>query len=449
MLTTLPVLEHAALTDVGRVRLANEDAYHCDERFGLFVVSDGLGGRPSGEAASQIIARSFGHVIKRKLRRMKEINGLVLKQLLSDVTVEISTRMHRASSDIDALLGMGATLAVVLVDVATAYVLHVGDSRVYLARNGRVHRLTEDHFRIGLAAANPQAEGGDSSLHIELIERRMLTQFIGSDRPLNPAVKVYSVQPGDRFLLCSDGLTDPLSDEQVSRLLVNGGSLMSLCQTLVNAANDAGGPDNITSVIVEYKGVQEVSRDELRVEVENVQPPIGIAELFHARLLELLKDLDWLLAGARDAGQMNHRKAMAAIKERMGEAWFTEATTARPSAEPPALFHAAVATPSSPWRQRYESHHAKMAHHLNTLTAGGVRLSPILTGEETALILTTLWRDWRRVEKRYFDMCKEGDFSKQGVLYYLIEHMFSSARTLIGLMEFFPRFMRTGVKSKR
>ena len=444
MPAVLPTLQSAHLSDTGRVRLTHEDACHCDPHMGLFVVCDGLGGRPSGEAASQIIALSLGHLLRRRIRKLKSLDTALLKSILAEIAMDISVQMRDLANQIDSLRGMGATLSALLVDGRNAYTLHAGDSRVYLLRGGKLECITTDHFRLG----SRPATAVDQMTHPTLtsVNQRLLTQFIGIARPLEPEVVHLQLQRGDRLLLCSDGLTDPVSDAEILRILSSPTlSLHDICQELVTTANKRGGPDNITVVVVEYEKLRLVERDELRAAA--VKPksgrPIGASTKFHASLIELQKDLEWLRAGAREAVGKDKLVAYSAVKQRLGAAQFDHYMQSHSGESPAHVFHRAVTKHESPWRKHYEMNEAAMVPHLMAIVDHAIRLSPLMTGEETAAILSTLWRDWQRVEERYLAICRRESFNPADhALEVFINHMLGSVSTMIGLMEFFPRFMR-------
>lgn len=448
MPAVLPTLQSAHLSDVGRQRLTHEDACHCDLNMGLFIVCDGLGGRPSGEAASQIIAFSLGHLIRRRLRKLTSLDVEQLKKILADIAKEVSQQMRDLATQIESLRGMGATLSALLVDGRNAYVLHAGDSRVYLHRQGQLECVTTDHFRLGSRPANT----ADQAKHpqLETINQRLLTQFIGIGRPLEPEVVHLQLKPGDRLLLCTDGLTDPVPQSIINEIVCQSdASLHDICQQLVTTANERGGPDNITVVLVEYEKLRLVDKDELRAITAKPKSgrPIGASTKFHAALLQLQKDLQWLSDGAKEAKladkSPDRMAAYGTIKQRLGAAQFNHYLEQHAGESPAHLFHRAVTKPDSAWRKHYEAHQSELVPHLVAIVDHAIRLSPLLTGEETAAILSTLWRDWQRVEERYLAICRRDSFNPADhALDVLVEHMRGTVSTMIGLMEFFPRFMR-------
>jgi PPM family protein phosphatase len=234
-------------------------------------------------------------------------------------------------------------------------------------------------------------------------------------------------------------------DTVVARTLVQQDPLTAICQSLINAANVAGGPDNITTIIVNYRGTKQVEMDTLRSygKVRAADPPKGIAAALHDRLLALQSDIHWLIKGTSEISSTPEPERLSTVKRILDEDTYAATATEHTNTNSLHLFHAAATDKQSQWRLKYETHHFELSKHLTTITASGVRFSPIMTSDETAHILTTLWRDWRRVEKRYFQLCQESNFDqKQDMLNFLLDHMRNSVNTLIGLMRFLPMFMR-------
>ena len=442
----LPKLEHASLSDPGKRRLANEDASHCNPNMGLFVVCDGIGGQPSGEAASQIIAHSLGHRIRRRLRGLDTIDEDTLCRIMTASLVEISRHLREHSQRIDALRNMGATIVAALFDSNSVYVLHAGDSRAYLLRQGELRQLTQDHTRQFRQVAEPDPDVLIMEEDQEPgKERRLLMQFIGMSRALAPDCQRLSIKAGDRLLLCSDGLTDPVDDEAVKSILLTHPRGSDACQALVKAANAEGGPDNITVAVIDYHGARELGTEQLRAlgRSKRRTPKKGVAAQFHAGLSQVEQLMIWLREGAGECGATPAISAFAAVKRRLGSEVYAKFMDMHPSQNAAHVFHRAATDPDSLWRKQYDALMAELDPVVADMIEGSVRLSPVLAADETALIIETLWSDWRWVERRYFATCQRDAISEsEQTLNILIDHMYKSVGTLIGLMEFFPRFLR-------
>ncbi len=440
MASHVPQLQHAVLTDVGRKRLANEDAVSADIRMGLFVVCDGVGGRPSGEAASQIVSHTLAHALRRRLRGLKRLDEPLLKQLMAESAITMNQQMYLHSQAVPALVGMGCTLCAALFDARTMFYLHAGDSRVYLLRDGRLLSLTRDHTH-HQQKFKTQIDTGEL---IDVGERRLLMEYIGSPEQLNPTVDAIPLHPGDRVLLCSDGLTDPVNDEALRQLLSIHADPAAATQALIDAANEVGGPDNITAAVIDYDGPREVTAAD-RVPPTKTPPelPHGIAEKTRDALALLEADLNWLKQGALESAHPRKLTALAAAKRRLGTDAYRDFLVRHPNQSASHVFHQCCTHPDSDWRKQYQAHLAQLQKPLARLTAGGIRLSPVLKGDETARIYRDLWTGWRRVEQRYFVTCQRNAIhDTEQTLNILIDHMLNSVQTLMGLLYFLPRFMR-------
>jgi protein phosphatase len=440
MASHLPDLQYAVLTDVGRRRLANEDAVAAEPKMGMFVVCDGVGGRPSGEAASQIIAHALPHALRRRLRGLKQLDDAKLKSLLVEASVEMNRQMYQHSQQVPALVGMGCTLVAALLDARSVYYLHAGDSRLYLLRQGKLRSLTADHTH---TRQKFQAESSSGDL-IDLGERRLLMQYVGSPDTLEPTAASLPLNKGDRLLLCSDGLTDPVDEPQLHQLLADHDDPGQATAALIEAANAGGGPDNITAAVIDYRGPRPITpADRLPAPRTPQELPHGVAEQFRSALAELEKDLTWLKEGAQESAHPRKLTALAAAKRRLGTEAYRTFLSRHPEQSASHVFHQCCTHPESDWRQAYQHHLQQLEKPLARITAGGIRLSPVLSSDQTARIYRELWNGWRRVEQRYFVTCQRNAFNdSEQTLNILIDHMLNSVQTLTGLLYFLPRFMR-------
>lgn len=247
--TTRPVHDWRAfgLTDPGRVRTENQDAFRIDLRAGLFIVSDGMGGRNAGATASRAVIEVLPLMLEQRMRKERppeDQRGRIVREC----ALELSRQIWQQASGRPGLSGMGATLALLLTQGPRALAVHMGDSRVYLHRDGKLDRLTEDHSVAHLLEREGQISGEEARSHPS---RRSLSRYIGMESEAYPDVREIEALPGDRFLLCSDGLTEMVNDAAIARLLAGPRSPESVCRELIEAANSDGGVDNITALVVE------------------------------------------------------------------------------------------------------------------------------------------------------------------------------------------------------
>lgn len=235
----------AAVTDRGRQRPSNEDAFGFSVEYGVYVVCDGMGGAAAGEIASSLAVDEM----MRLLTRRNAENSLPAdaEQAVSAANQVILMHAQRSQK----LNGMGTTLVALLVDERQAWMVNVGDSRGYRLRNARPdahleqitidHSLVEEQIRMG-HMSRPEA------LRSPL--RNVITRALGTQSCVTPDIFELETEPGDLFLLCSDGLTRELSDPLIESILRIDVPLEELCARLVAAANQAGGHDNITCLLV-------------------------------------------------------------------------------------------------------------------------------------------------------------------------------------------------------
>ena len=222
----------AGITDPGRRRRRNEDAYVCEPP--LFAVADGMGGAQAGEIASRLGATAL---------RGGPAGDVV------ELIQEANRRIYERSSEDEAVSGMGTTMTVALVENATVRIGHVGDSRAYLVREDRLEQLTEDHSLVAELVRSGKLSPEEAEVHPQ---RSVITRALGTEPEVDVDAFSVPARPGDVFMLCSDGLTSMVADEQILDLVGrNRGDLKAAAKALVDEANRGGGEDNITVVLFE------------------------------------------------------------------------------------------------------------------------------------------------------------------------------------------------------
>ncbi len=228
-----------AATDVGMVREGNEDGFLIDDRLQLFAVADGMGGHQAGEVASATALEAL---------RASVATGTALEQA---VTAANAAVFEKASAD-EALRGMGTTLTTLSIDPDGAELLvgHVGDSRAYLVRDGELRQITEDHSLVEELVREGRLTPEQADVHPQ---RSIITRALGIDAAVNVDLVPVEIQPGDRILLCSDGLTTMLRPSDIATVLRREPDPGRAADLLVDAANAAGGEDNITALVVEVE----------------------------------------------------------------------------------------------------------------------------------------------------------------------------------------------------
>jgi protein phosphatase len=235
----------AALTDRGRERASNEDAFGYSVEQGVYLVCDGLGGAAAGEIASSLAVEEMLRLLGSRAEAAPF--STLAEQAVSAANLAI---LSRAQSN-RKLSGMGTTLVGLVVEERHARVINVGDSRCYRLRNRSLEQITLDHSLVEEQVRTGRMTPAEA-LRSPL--RNVITRALGTQSQVTPDIFTLEAEPGDLFLLCSDGLTRELSDAQIESLLSADLPLDELCASLVNAAKKAGGHDNITCMLVRAEG---------------------------------------------------------------------------------------------------------------------------------------------------------------------------------------------------
>lgn len=239
-------------SNVGQVREYNEDACHVNMDRGLFIVSDGMGGAHAGALASEIVVKILPQMIEERITMLQKSTSRKIRLLLSNAIIELSQRLSQESRDQIGLKGMGATVVLALIKRRLAYIAHMGDSRAYLFRDDQLKQLTEDHSIMGILLRHGDITPEEAMEHPA---KGRLSRYVGMEGKVYPDVKSVAIKKEDRLLLCSDGLSGMLNDRNITELLVMHPDPHGACKALVDAANAAGGKDNITVVVVAWKNV--------------------------------------------------------------------------------------------------------------------------------------------------------------------------------------------------
>jgi serine/threonine protein phosphatase PrpC len=246
-------LKVGAATSVGRVRPINEDAFLARADQGLFVVCDGMGGAAAGEVASQLAVQTIGAEINGGSLGTSTPRGFQPRTTELGRAIEEANRaiLERANGD-TAHAGMGTTVVGVWVGDRVVSIAHVGDSRAYLSNQAGFEAVTIDH---SLVEAQVRAGLIDREQSLKSEHQNILLRALGREPDIEVELSEVPIGPGDCLLLCTDGLTRTVTDEGLAEALVRfRGDPQSACDHLVAAANDNGGPDNVTVVVIEIQG---------------------------------------------------------------------------------------------------------------------------------------------------------------------------------------------------
>jgi protein phosphatase len=230
----LRIAEKASLTDVGRQRQSNEDSFL--ERPPVFAVADGMGGARAGEVASRMAVEAFTD---------HESQGSP-EEVLRDVAREANRRIYEAAQGDSEHAGMGTTLTAAMVSGRDVAVGHVGDSRLYRLRDGKLERLTHDHSLVEELVRQGRLTPEEAENHPQ---RSIITRALGPEPDVDVETYTHSSHDGDIYLICSDGLSGMVSEDEMAAIVNEASSLDEAARKLVEAANKSGGRDNITVVL--------------------------------------------------------------------------------------------------------------------------------------------------------------------------------------------------------
>jgi len=235
----------AGCSDCGRVREHNEDTYRIDCERGLFVVADGMGGHAGGEVASALAVETvFNTLLGGKEGKTGSCNA----EALQSVIELANTTIYQDAQKNPERKGMGTTLTFMCWDRCQFYFGHIGDSRAYRLRGHELIQLTRDHTWVDMqirAGVLSQQEAEHDRM------RHVLVKSLGTQPGIDPDIVPVDVEPKDRFLICSDGLSDIVEHNDLRSILAGNGSLAEITRRLVEKANAVGGRDNITAVVID------------------------------------------------------------------------------------------------------------------------------------------------------------------------------------------------------
>jgi protein phosphatase len=233
------VLLAYALTDIGKVRESNEDSFVC--RPPLFVVADGMGGHVAGEVASRMAVETVNACFA------APHDAAAPQELLRQAISEANRLIFRMAQEDSERAGMGTTVTAAFVRDAKLFWGHVGDSRLYLLRAGTLSQVTEDHSLVSELVKKGNITPAEALLHPH---RNILTRAVGTGEQVKVDTGSIKLQAGDSVLLCTDGLTNMVADDDIAATLRQGGDGAALLAGLVAKANEAGGLDNITAILI-------------------------------------------------------------------------------------------------------------------------------------------------------------------------------------------------------
>jgi len=258
-----------AATDTGKVRDHNEDNFLVLEGEqspsgidALLVVADGMGGHAAGEVASQMTVEEIPELLRTRGIQVDNLEDAQIERFFADILEDVNRSVWKAGQDPDKR-GMGTTCTLAALRGNQAFLAHVGDSRAYLLRGGKLNQLTTDHSWVEEAVSDGRLNREEARIHPN---RNLITRAIGLDREVQVDTYVVPLLKDDLLLLCSDGLNSMITDEEIQKALKEN-KLDKSCQALIQSANKHGGHDNTTVVSAYIKGKMSASTSTIDNEV--------------------------------------------------------------------------------------------------------------------------------------------------------------------------------------
>jgi PPM family protein phosphatase len=283
--------QSVAHTSVGMKRQQNEDAHLVDDELGLYVVCDGMGGHAGGDVASQMAVSTAKELMLAAKADLARFDGSGaarddLLRLVENVVLEAGKRIHAHAQQDPARKGMGTTMTMLVIVGGIGAMAHVGDSRLYLARAGRLHQLSDDHTYVAEAVRRgvstyAEAKAGPYA--------NVVTRALGVQPTVRVDTLLFDASPGDSFLLCSDGLHRYFESGDELCGLISGDHLGGIARQLVELSNHRGGSDNITAVAVRMEGVQtSATTTDVQHHIDTMRHVAMFAKLEMNELYQLL-----------------------------------------------------------------------------------------------------------------------------------------------------------------
>lgn len=245
-------------TDIGKIRAENQDNYHMpSDGMDLYIIADGMGGCNGGKAASTLAVKSVSKYLSDNFEKTQDLKEAILELIRNSIKYANTTVYEKSKTDID-LEGMGTTIDIVLIYNNRIYIGHIGDSRIYRIRKVKkssgeepyiIRKLTKDHTYVEKLIADGTITRAEAINHPK---KNMLTKALGCVKYIEPDLMVKNFEKNDILIMCTDGLTNMVPDNQIYDIIIkNRNDLDKGISTLVKTANDAGGVDNITTIIIQ------------------------------------------------------------------------------------------------------------------------------------------------------------------------------------------------------
>ncbi len=261
----MKITAHGA-TDLGLKRTVNEDNYKICPNLDLYIVADGMGGHIAGEVASRMAVDVIAEIVKKEVAGIESGNSELLHPgLILEKAIQLSNRKiletARKRSELE---GMGTTVVAVTVKNKTLHIASVGDSRIYRIRNGEASLLTSDHSWVNMQVRLGYMTAEEAKTHPM---RNVITRALGTQRDVEVDIMAHLIRPGDTILMCTDGLSNYLKEPEIARIIKeNNSHLETSTKHLIELANNRGGDDNITVLLVHFQCSNDHDEEETEYE---------------------------------------------------------------------------------------------------------------------------------------------------------------------------------------
>lgn len=240
-------------TNIGLVRKVNEDAFYYQRQYEygkpyLCIIADGMGGHNAGEVASRMAVTEINKFIEKNLNRQEYYSLKDYEDLIKEAFLHANEEVYKKSMDSKECVGMGTTLTAVLIIEYNMIIGHVGDSRVYIIRNESMKRITSDHSYVAELIKNGTIKPEEANKHPQ---KNLITRAIGTGESIDVDINVLDIKNGDYILMCTDGLSNMLNEDEILNVVKSDKKIEERCSELIDLANNKGGYDNITVIVVE------------------------------------------------------------------------------------------------------------------------------------------------------------------------------------------------------
>lgn len=244
-------MEIGVKTSKGKIREINQDSYYisADENCPLFIIADGMGGHKAGEVASKLAVEIISSSFENQIKNIEMDDNSIINAIKNSIW-RANDEIYRKSIENEEYSGMGTTVTMAYETNGNIFIGHVGDSRAYLLRDNTLYQITKDHSLVEELVKNGTITREEARFHPQ---KNIITRAVGTNKEVEIDLIVKERTKGDILLLCTDGLTNMLNDEEIKELLIINDDMQKACELLVQLSNEKGGLDNISVVAIKFK----------------------------------------------------------------------------------------------------------------------------------------------------------------------------------------------------